>query len=548
MPPQGRGRGGRAGWGAGRAGSAASADPGAGPSTSGRSGPASQLSLLPVPLLRAYRALPAAAEALLPAPVTQRPGGGSSAAGRGRGAGSGRLAALREAKEQLRELGFAVTDLSHLRQPEQAAALAELLSTHPAETAALLRLYSSALRPDGEERAGGESGSGSGSGGGGSPGEALALEGWRADVSSVVAFLIYRLRPLPANRHALSALRFLLALLRAQTLQAFSRRLASAAKAAASGGGGGSAFMKRMLSMQPGEGARLAMAALHCGRHLLGRQREVSPPWLAAQRQEWWRLAACTVVHGIWAMDGDAQTWLWEVVTDRLTVMGPKASIVKPVKVQGCCRFDLDALPPAPPPEVAAALAAGLLPALAALPDLPRSGPANPRGPFAELLTACNRDRPDGSGLALFLAPLLAYGEPGQAEGLLGALGRAGGLVGPSGGGAGTDPFREAATSLLGALAGALQRCRGLGVAAAEAAEESLEAAAGPVEAAEGSRGGYGLEAKAGAVGSGGPSGAVPPPPPLQQLRRLLAIAAELWGLPLPAQPAAVVEKGDASA
>ncbi|KAG2498054.1 hypothetical protein HYH03_003815 [Edaphochlamys debaryana] len=246
MPPQGRGRGGGTGGGAGRAGSAASADPGAGPSTSGCSGPASQLSLLPAPLLRAYRALPAAAEALLPAPVTQRPGGGGSAAGRG--AGSGRLAALRKGKEQLGGLSATLEDLPSPSPPEQAAALAELLSTHPAETAALLRLYSAALRPDGE-RAAGSGGSGSGSsggrsGGGGGPAEAPALEGWRADAVSSVAFLLRRFRPIPPSRHALSSLRFVLALLRAHTLPALSRRLAAAA-ANAAGSSGGIPFAER---------------------------------------------------------------------------------------------------------------------------------------------------------------------------------------------------------------------------------------------------------------------------------------------------------------
>ncbi|KAG2498049.1 hypothetical protein HYH03_003810 [Edaphochlamys debaryana] len=797
----GRGRGGGAGGGAGRAGSAASADPGAGPSTSGRSGPASQLSLLPAPLLRAYRALPAAAEALLPAPSTQRPGGGGSAAGRGRGPGGGRLAALREGKEQLSTLSEEMGSLPNPSSPQQAAALAELLSTHPAETAALLRLYSAALRPGGEGSGGGGSGrgggsgggsgsgggpggssgrggsssggrgngGGGGSGGGGVPEEALALEGWGLDASCAVGFLCYGCIPLPSSRHALCVLRFVLALLRAQTLHAFGRRLA----AAASSGDGGSAIFQQAvtllsalheimrceqdtpsispretaslwaacveelarslaesgllkhtarallllqargpprslsgalgrsalvllhsascarealesvsatagtvastipaastvspaaaahlrsvlrgrclqtavlvygvgtlrlldggptyglpaalqtagdgfrdgedeslrptalhslrrllaspsdalpplgpgasldlvlrvgwaaaaaaasasppnpsalvpgvspppplhtpLSMRRSEAAALVVVALNCGRNTLiaklpGQQREVSPPRLAARRREWWRLAASSAVYGAWYADEDTYEVLWRLVVATLLDEWPEA------------RLDLDALPPAPPPEVTAALAAGLLPALAALPDLLRSEPSEPcSSPFEHPLTACNRDRPDGSGLALFLAPLLAYGEPGQAEGLLGALGRAGGLVGPSkGGGAGTEPFREAATSLLGALAGALQRCRRLGPAAAEAP-------AGPVEAAaaEGAGAGEGLEAEAGAGASEEPSAASrgpPPSPPLQQLRRLVAYASELWGLPLPAQPAAVVEDVEESA
>ncbi|KAG2498056.1 hypothetical protein HYH03_003817 [Edaphochlamys debaryana] len=768
MPPQGRGRGGGAGGGAGRAGSAASADPGAGPSTSGRSGPASQLSLLPAPLLRAYRALPAAAEALLQAPVTQRPGGGGSAAGRGRGAGSGRLVALREGKEQLSSLRTQLRRLPEVSPPPKALALAELLSTHPAETAALLRLYSAALRPDGEGGGGGGSGSGVGSGGGGGPADAPALEGWRADAATSAQTLIRCSAPASRSRPLLSAvLRFVLALLRAQTLPALSRRLAAAATNAAAGssGGAGKAILQHSvllidnlyqatlsygllsddalpadvlslrvicveelarglaesgllehtarallllqargpqrllcgasdscpdrllhtiaalcrdlstaslfhsieniakltdhndtfpapiitpaaaahlrsvlrgrclqtavlvygvgtlrlldggpsyglpaalqtaglalrnaqeegslsavaldllvssvlpwrlgpeaslelalragwvaaasaatasppnlppvtagvgapppllnrLSLEPCGAAALLVDALTRGRSLL-----TLSPGLAERRGGWWRLVASVAVYG---MEDDERLrhrhWqLWKLATEPIADLWPDG------------RLDLDALPPDAPPEVAAALAAGLLPALTALPDLPLPGPpAKPRGPFDELLTACDLVRPDGSGLALFLAPLLAYGEPGQAEGLLGALGRAGGLVGPSGGGAGTEPSRAAATSLLGALAGALQRCRRLGPAAAEAP-------AGPVEAAEGAGADESSEAEAGAKASGGPCGAAsralkpPPAPPVQQLRRLVEYASELWGLPLPAQPAAVGSMG----
>ncbi|KAG2490236.1 hypothetical protein HYH03_011360 [Edaphochlamys debaryana] len=563
MPPRGGGRGGSAGGGGRRAASAASADPGAGPSTSGRSGPASQLSLLPAPLLRACRALPAAAEALLPAApsTTQPPGGGCSAAGRGRGAGNRRVAALREGKEQLSALVHEIGQLPYPSSPQHAIALAQLVATHPAETAALLRLHSAALRPDGEGKGGG--GSGGGSGHAGAPVEALALEGWRADALKAVAFLVYRFPPFPASRHALSLLLFVLALLRAQTLPALSRRLAAAASGAPSGAAGVAECMQQMaapvagvplpgalgaaLCMPPVEGARLAVTALNGGRQVLRRrQREGSPPppRLAAQRHEWWRLAACTAVYGMWDAKEYTRRWLWVLVTEPILAVWPDG------------RLDLDSLPPEPPAEVAAALAAGLLPALAALPDLTRTGPASssdePEGPYEELLDACQKACPDGFGLALFLAPLLAYGEPGQAEGLLGALGRAGGLLGPSGGGAGTDDtFMEAATSLLRTLAGAPQRCRLLGPAA------PADAPAGPVEAAaaEGAGAAEGSEAEAGAGAGGGPSGATggapPPPPPsapLQQLGRLVAFASELWGLPLATQAAAGGEEGEGSA
>ncbi|KAG2498057.1 hypothetical protein HYH03_003818 [Edaphochlamys debaryana] len=648
MPPQGRGRGGGAGGEAGRAGSPASADPGAGPSTSGRSGPASQLSLLPAPLLRAYRALPAAAEALLPAPVTQRPGGGGSAAGRDRGPGSGRLAALREGKEHLSTLDRELNSLPYPSPPQQAAAVAELLSTHPAETAALLRLYSAALRPWGEGSSGGGSGGGGssggggiggggGSGGGGVPLEAFALEGWRADTATSVELLLGTCPPLPPSRHALSVLRFALALLRAQTLPALSRRMAAVAHAAANSAGGSRVILPDALTLLgaldavmsqqdtalralPAEEASLRAACMeeyarslaesglleNAARALLllqarGQQRSLSTATgkctyilIHSALAVWKVLGAGGVVpkeSAAGAVSPAAAAHLRSVLrgrclqtavlvygvsTLRLLDGGPSYGLPAALHTVGhALRYDgadqalnptalrllryllasptdalpplgadLDALPPAAPAEVAAALAAGLLPALAALPDHLRSGPANPRGPFAELLAACDEAWLDGSGLAHFLAPLLAYGETEQAEGLLGALGRAGGLVGPSvGGGACTGPFREAATSLLGALAGALQRCRRLGPAAAEAP-------AGPVEAAEGAGADESSEAEAGAKASGGPCGAAsralkpPPAPPVHQLRRLVEYASELWGLPLPAQPAAVGSMG----
>ncbi|KAG2498058.1 hypothetical protein HYH03_003819 [Edaphochlamys debaryana] len=679
MPPQGRGRGGGTGGGAGRAGSAASADPGAGPSTSGCSGPASQLSLLPVPLLRAYRALPAAAEALLPAPVTQRPGGGGSAAGRGRGAGSGRLVALREGKEHLSTLDRELKSLPYPRPPQQAAAVAELLSTHPAETAALLRLYSAALRPGGEGEGSGGGGSGSGSGGSGGSmlGTSDLAEGWQANTAYPVYAFLRNCSPLTTCPHALSVLRFVLALLRAQTLPALSRRLAAAATNAAAGssGGAGRAILQHsimlidklhsatmsdgllsdalpadVLSLRlsqtsgPCNTAALMVAALRRGRVLLTQQ--ASSAGLVERRRGWWRLAASAAVYGMW---DDGHNWyhlwqLWELATEPLMAMWPDG------------RLDLDTLPPASPPEVAAALAAGLLPALAASPDRPRSGPAEPRGsskrlrgPFDDLLTACSGARPGDPGFALFLAPLLAYGEPGQAEGLLGALGR--GLEAERGGGTGGSadfkPLLRAATSLLGALAGALQRCRRLGPAAGDALEGPVEVAAGEkgvvmesldrgtcgataeaaaaegsgawevpgaeagtcaagaavaeaaegsgageapaaaaaegsgageapaAAAAEGSGAGEAPGAEAGTCTDGKSSGAVPHEadgarealstdggsgaagepfsagplwPPLQQLRRLAAYASELWGMPLPAQPAAVREEGEASA
>ncbi|KAG2498071.1 hypothetical protein HYH03_003831 [Edaphochlamys debaryana] len=542
MPPQGRGRGGSAGGGAGRAGSAASADPGAGPSTSGRSGPASQLSILPAPLLEAYRALPAAAEALLPTPATQRPGGGSSAAGRGRGAGSGRLAALRGAKDRLWDFGLTVLELPNRSSPEQAAALAELLSTHPAETAALLRLYSAALRPDGEGEGSGGSGSGSGRGtGGGGSGsggggrgagssaavEALAIKGWRAGAADCVVYVLGRLSPLPCSPHALSVLRFVLALLRTQALPALSRRLAAVTQAAAISEDSARDILRH---------AQTLLATLN-GVLLTGAETSrAHSAEVASLHATGWG-APCGVVPGGLAAPADAAEGAAAAAGGVAAGVVAAGDVYGGVRHAGRCGGDLDALPPAPPPEVAAALAAGLLPALATLSDLPRSGSVKPcSNPFEDLLNACDLVRPGGSGLALFLAPLLVYGEPGQAEGLLGALGR--GLEAERGGGKGgpesTERLQRAAASLLGALAGALQRCRRLGPAAAEA----------PAGPAEDSGAWEAPEAGAGAGAAGDPSGAGLPSPPLQQLRRLVAYASEQWGLPLPVLDGAAGSSG----
>ncbi|KAG2498066.1 hypothetical protein HYH03_003826 [Edaphochlamys debaryana] len=216
----------------------------------------------------------------------------------------------------------------------------------------------------------------------------------------------------------------------------------------------------------------MAVMAASCGHLELQRlqRRRSASLHLPRLLGEWWQLAAWIWIHDAW---GEEPTSLCSAQANRLAGVWPDG------------RLDLDALSPEPPAEVAAALAAGLLPALQdtlqrCLPAAPTPSVALWRG----LFSACNEACPGGSGFARFLAPLLAYGEPGQAEGLLGALGRAGGLVGPSGGGASTQPFREAATSLLGALAGALQRCRRLGPAA-------VGAPAGPVEAAAGGAFGY---------------------------------------------------------
>ncbi|KAG2492238.1 hypothetical protein HYH03_009482 [Edaphochlamys debaryana] len=122
-----------------------------------------------------------------------------------------------------------------------AAALAELLSTHPDSAKALLRLHAAALR----EGAGAE-GAAAGGGSGGSVSGASALAGpagadLRDLLSRFTLDLIYHCTPLPASRHTLTVLRFVRAMLRSQPLHVLSRRLAAAAAAleGRAGGGGG---------------------------------------------------------------------------------------------------------------------------------------------------------------------------------------------------------------------------------------------------------------------------------------------------------------------
>ncbi|KAG2490242.1 hypothetical protein HYH03_011366 [Edaphochlamys debaryana] len=213
---------------------------------------------------------------------------------------------------------------------------------------------------------------------------------------------------------------------------------------------------------------RLAVGALACGRLLLPRQR---PSPLEAQRAEWWRLAEWAGMFGLFVLEEGPLRQLWRLMLGPILALWPDG------------RFDLDALPSATPPEVAAALS----------------------GTLTHVL--CTLARPGGSGLALFLTPLLAYGNSIEGEVLVALLTALSQL---SPGVADRDPFRQAAAAFLRATAEALGRCRGLGPAA--------EAPAGPTEAAAGGGG----EDPAMPT-SAGTSAREPPPAHLQQLRRLLA-------------------------
>ncbi|KAG2493853.1 hypothetical protein HYH03_008069 [Edaphochlamys debaryana] len=230
------------------------------------------------------------------------------------------------------------------------------------------------------------------------------------------------------------------------------------------------------LTLGISEAVRLAAGALSCGRRLLPRQRP--SPRLEAQMAEWWRLAVLAATFGVREPEGSLRQ-RWGLVTEPLIAVWPDG------------RLDLDALPPAAPPKLAAALAGGLLLTLctfitsASPPDLPA------------VFMACEEGRSDGRGFALFLVPLLAYGDLGVCCKLLAALGRLG-MAGASGGSAGaagsapghgprdaTGPYMRASKVFFREAAAAILRCNGLadmpagGSGGAAAAVPASSAAAG---------------------------------------------------------------------
>ncbi|KAG2490243.1 hypothetical protein HYH03_011367 [Edaphochlamys debaryana] len=256
-----------------------------------------------------------------------------------------------------------------------------------------------------------------------------------------------------------------------------------------------SAPLAMPVRMDQSETAVLAAGALSCGRLLLPLQRP--SPRLEAQRAEWWRLAESAVAVSTFGLK--VRT-LWGLMTEPIMAMWPDG------------RLDLDALPRSAPPEVAAALGANMLHKIGCMvAHVDRS--LNPYGAvcMTALLDACDATCPDGAGLALFLTPLLAYGDTGKGTKLVAELSTMERRLPAA---ADREPLRQAAGAFLRAVAEALGRCRGLG--------PDAEAAAGPVEAAEGS-----AEPAADGTASAGagqlPDGEEPPPSPLQQLQRLLA-------------------------
>ncbi|KAG2485517.1 hypothetical protein HYH03_015789 [Edaphochlamys debaryana] len=326
------------------------------------------------------------------------------------------------------------------------------------------------------------------------------------------------------------------------------------------------------VSPPAAEAALLGAAALECGRRLLSRRWRRAPPRLADWRRRWWRLLVLSArEHGAGDdedggavrggdegedVDGEpVRQRLYELVTEPLLGEWPTGHL------------DLAALPPAPPPELAAALEAGLLPALTSFLGPAPAGCAALAGCLLRgLLGACDRARPEGSGVGLMLTALLAYGEEGQAEGLLGALGqslqaeRAGRGAKGAGGAGGEEPFRRAATSFPTAAAHAGQHCRSPGSppgSAAAGAGPSTPARAAPAGGAAASGSGAGAAGEAleapqqpsGPAAAPRPSSSAAPPPsaPLRQLGRMAGRAAELWGLPLGAPAGAGAERGGAA-
>ncbi|KAG2490259.1 hypothetical protein HYH03_011383 [Edaphochlamys debaryana] len=185
---------------------------------------AAAASALPAGPRAALRELRGLADGLAPA----RTEGGVQPPGEGTG---GCLSATKgQALERcLKALSGALSRLP-LVSPERAAAIAELLSQEPAAAAALLKLHAAALRPCGADVAGVFDE------------DELSHSDWSTWlvwVTGLVMELTEAAAPLPPSHHALSALRFVRAMLRAQPFHALSRQLAAAAAALEAGRGGG---------------------------------------------------------------------------------------------------------------------------------------------------------------------------------------------------------------------------------------------------------------------------------------------------------------------
>ncbi|KAG2492237.1 hypothetical protein HYH03_009481 [Edaphochlamys debaryana] len=279
------------------------------------------------------------------------------------------------------------------------------------------------------------------------------------------------------------------------------------------------------LAVRPaGAVVRFILAALRCGRRFLPAA-DVTPAQ-AQGRAEWWRLAKWPLVCGI-HLDGSGTPGhphqeLYDIMVEHVHIAWP----------DGC--MDLDALPPEPPAELAAALAGGLLSALASLPELAAASPEALGAISNGLLAACDRSPPDGTGFTLFLVPLLAYGSTEECEGALEAVRLLAGYLQPSDVLCWRDQraafeaaldlertvsMRCAAESFLAFTHAGLQRRQDVAGAAGAGAQSGAAAGCASADAASSSTA---------AAGS-----ALPRADPLRQLRGMVTAASELWGLPL---------------
>ncbi|KAG2481881.1 hypothetical protein HYH03_019158 [Edaphochlamys debaryana] len=386
------------------------------------------------------------------------------------------------------------------------------ISEEPAAAAALIKLHAAALRPSGGDGAGAVDVAGS-----------LVTEEWRRRLISTVAAMLSKATPLPPSPPALSVLRFVRAMLRAQPFHALGRQLAAAAgrfrrgqeQAAAAAAAGWRATV---------EAVRLAAGALACGRLLLPRQRP--SPRLEAQRAEWWRLAVW--VSAISAHEPeDYLQRVGGLVVEPLLAVWPDG------------RLDLDALPPVAPPDVAAALACGLLSSLCPHVQLPIF--PQPAGALRRLRRGPpGRARPSRSSSR----PCWRTGTPGSCQlalvtlGMMTARGTGTGLFAHMGGSEGdaeqrrsdTGPYRRASEGFFrGGLGGHVPlarpgrgRCGDGGVGLGRCA-----AAAGPApSAAAGQPAATGAGNSAAAAGSG--AAAEAPPPHLLQFKQMYDFA-QAW-------------------
>ncbi|KAG2484946.1 hypothetical protein HYH03_016245, partial [Edaphochlamys debaryana] len=434
----------------------------------------------------------------------------------------------RDLEECLLEL-YGMLKLLPGLSPSHAAALAELLSEEPAAAAALIKLHAAALRPSGGDGAG------------------------AVDVAWVPP------TPLPPSPPALSVLRFVRAMLRAQPFHALGRQLAAAAAAFGAGRSSGGSSGGGMVSAEASLASKIlcgSSATVHTVCTLLGLLccREVAPGLTVEAAAE---RAACVEEFA----RGLAESGFLEHST-RLTLMLQARypqELQKESKlfyIQTLWRAQERAsgsaplmwAPPSPGmtwtpcplwllPRVAAALACGLLSSLCTMFNCPSS--RNPPALFA----ACDEARPDGPGFALFLAPLLAYGDTGSCQlalvtlGMMTARGTGTGLFAHMGGSEGdaeqrrsdTGPYRRASEGFFRAASEAMCRCRGLaGADAATAAWGSGgAAAAGPApSAAAGQPAATGAGNSAAAAGSG--AAAEAPPPHLLQFKQMYDFA-QAW-------------------